>query len=233
MNFYKILFFITIVISLNVLAEDDWQKTLEKEGIEVYKKDSKNSDIQSLKARGIVRAPIDKIITILRDVDNSTKWVPNLLDRKYIKNVSDTEAILYDVTDMPWPITDRDTVVHHTLVLSEDKKSVILNFLSASNDLKTKDSSKVRAEILTGYIRFTPIGDHTEVEMFILVDPKGNIPAWAVNIVQVSMPYDFIKALDKFAIKSTLPTPQGIKNLLDLIQQPVSAEILELKAASR
>lgn len=232
MNLFKSLILVTCLVSLNSYA-GDWKKTFEKDGIQVFKKDSKNSDIQSLKARGIVYAPIEKITTILRDIDNATKWVPNLLERKYIQNISDTEAILYDVTAMPWPITDRDTVVHHTLVLSDDKKSVVLNFLSASNDLKPKVSGKVRAKIQTGYIKFTPDGDKTDVEMSILVDPKGSIPAWAVNIVQVSMPYDFIKALDKYAGKTTLETPVGIKNLLDLIERPVTSEVYEAANAAQ
>ena len=202
---------------------NEWEKTFEKDGIVVYKKDSKRSDIQSLKASGLVRASVAKITTLLRDVKNSTKWVPNLLERKVVQNISDTEAILYDVTDMPWPITDRDTVVHHTLVLAEDKKSVILNFLSASNRLKDKDDDLVRAKIYTGYLKFTPQGENTLVEMSILVDPRGSIPSWAVNIVQVSMPYDFLKALDSYAGKHQLPTPNGIKILLDqIIKAPTS-----------
>lgn len=205
------------VFSSTALAKN-WEKTLEKDGIIVYKKSSEKSDIQSLKAKGVINASVAKITTLLRDVDNSTKWVPNLQKRTVVKNISDTEAILYDVTDMPWPMTDRDTVVHHKLELSEDKKSVILNFKSTSNKVFEKSKDFVRAKIYTGYIKFIPQGEKTLVEMSILVDPKGNIPSWAVNIVQVSMPFDFIKAIDSLAGKHTLPTPKGIKNLLAQIE---------------
>lgn len=207
---------LTLLVSFNVFGQE-WEKTLEKDGITVYKKDSRESDIQSLKAQGIVRASVEQITTLLRDVDNSTKWVPNLLTRKVVENISDTEAILYDVTDMPWPITDRDTVVHHKLFLAENKLSLILKFESASNRLREKSDDHVRAKIQTGYLKFVPQGEHSLVEMFILVDPKGSIPSWAVNIVQVSMPYDFLRALDKFAGKHKLVTPPGIKKLVSQV----------------
>ena len=225
----KKLMFVCLLSLTNVYSvqADTWEKTLEKDGITVYKKDSKKSDIQSLKAEGVIHASIDKITSILRDVDNSTKWVPNLLKRDLVKNISDTEAILYDVTDMPWPITDRDTIVHHKLSLTEDRKAAILNFSSTSNKIKEKTSGNVRAKIHRGYLKFTPNGENTIVEMSILVDPKGSIPSWAVNIVQVSMPYDFLKALDKFAGNHKLPTPEGIKALLDQIGSEPTAHVVE------
>lgn len=208
-----------LICSTSNLKAEEWEKTLEKDGITVYKKDSKKSDIQSLKAEGIVGATVEKITTLLRDTTRSTKWVPNLLVRNVIRDISDTEAILHDVTDMPWPITDRDTVVRHILSITDDKKSLILNFKSVSNKIRSKIDKYVRAKISHGYLKFTPMGDKTHIEMSILVDPKGSIPSWAVNVVQVSMPYDFIKALDKFSNKHELPTPKGISRLLAMIKK--------------
>ena len=227
MNKYSILICLLIGVVGFSFADEGWEKTLEKDGITVFKKDSENSDIQSLKAYGIIHAPVEKITSILRDVDNALKWVPNLKVRKVVEDVSDTEAILYDVTDMPWPITDRDTVVHHKLTLMENKKGVILNFTSASDKLKDKTSKHVRAKIHRGYIKFIPNGKDTFVEMSILVDPRGSIPSWAVNIVQVSMPYDFLSALEKFAGKHSLPTPEGIQSLINQIDRSNKPLIIE------
>lgn len=212
--------FMLLFISLPVLAKGDgWKKALSKKGITVYTKASKGSSIQSLKAVGDIDASIYKITTILRDVKSATKWVPNLKKRKYIENISDTEATLYEVSIMPWPLVNRDTATHYKLTLTEDKRSALLKFSAISNKIKKKVSGLIRAKIKFGEILFTPLGEKTRVEMTILVDPKGAIPSWAVNWVNVSMPYDFLHSLNKFAAKSPLETPKGLKLLLDQIKK--------------
>ncbi|MBD64603.1 MAG: hypothetical protein CME62_05325 [Halobacteriovoraceae bacterium] len=205
------------IISANSLfaAQDDWVVISKKDGITVYSKKSKNTAIRSMRAHGIVNAPISKITAILRNVEAAGSWVPNLVERKYVKNISDTEAILYDITDMPWPVNDRDTVVHYKLKLSEDKRSLILYFKSTEHPNAPAGEGKVRAEIEFGKIYFSPRGEDTYVELILLVDPKGSIPTWAVNLVQSSMPYDFIMSLSEFASKTKLTCPEGIKELID------------------
>ncbi len=212
------IFVLLLVSSLAVAKDTKWKKELKKNGITVYSKKSKSSSIQSLRAIGDINASVYKITTILRDVKSATKWVPNLKKRKYIENISDTEAILYEVTVMPWPLVNRDTATHYELVLSEDKKSAILRFSAVSNKIKKEVKGLIRAKMEVGEIIFTPKGDKTRVEMTILVDPKGAIPSWAVNWVNVSMPYDFLYSLNKFAAKSSLKTPEGLKQLLDQIK---------------
>ena len=208
-----------IFVSFNALTKEyKWKKALNKKGIIVYTKKSKGTSIQSLKAVGVIDASVYQITTILRDVKSATKWVPNLKKREYIKNISDTEATLYEISVMPWPLVNRDTATHYSLSLTDDKKSARLSFKAISNTIMKKQKGLIRATIEMGELIFTPVGDKTKVEMQILVDPKGAIPSWAVNWVNVSMPYDFLRALNKFAGKSKLVTPPGLKKLLDQIK---------------
>ena len=218
----KLRLFITLcIINVNFayskddFADTGWIKKMSKNNITIYAKDSKKSPIKSLKAVGIINSKIKNIVSILRDVDTATKWLPNLNERSYIQNISDIEAILYDVNAMPWPVADRELVVHHKLKISEDKRSLILNFISTDKTSKKKNINRVRAKILFGTMKFIPMGDKTKMIMTMLVDPKGKIPVWAINLLQVQMPYDFMMALNKYAAKSKLAPLPGIQKLID------------------
>jgi len=203
----------------SVLAEteeDEWIYVTKKDEITVYTKESKNSDIRALKAVGIVKAPVEKIITILRDVDSAKDWVPNLIERRYVKDISDTELIVYEISDLPWPVTDREMVLHYKLSVSKNKKSIILFFKSIDDKETPPNDDYVRAQFHYGKITFTPVQstEETDVEMILLVDPMGSVPKWAVNVMQVSLPHNFIMSLNKFASESKLETRPGIKKLI-------------------
>jgi hypothetical protein len=206
------------LLSFSSNADDKWFHLTKKDGIDIYSRVSKDSPIKSLRAEGIINGSLAKIVSIMRDVNSATDWVPNLKSRSYVKNVSDTEAILYDISIMPWPVTNRDLVVHHRLSLSPDKKSLVLNFNSIRNTERPVKKKPVRATIHTGSIEFYPRGDKTLIKLVLLVDPNGKIPKWVVNLLQVSMPYEFLMSLNKFASKSKLTPLPGIQKLIDQIE---------------
>ncbi len=217
-NIWK--FLVCFFISYSVFADTyDWIHITKRDGIDIYSRNTKNSPIKSLRAEGVIKSSINQITAILRDVPTAMDWVPNLHHRSYVKNISDTEAVLYDVTNLPWPVKDRDMVVHHRLVLSPDQKYLILKFNSVENE-KPYDENYVRAHIQEGEIHFRPVqNNHTFVKVFMLVDPMGKIPKWVVNLLQVKMPYEFIMALDKSAINTKLRPLPGIQNLINSIQK--------------
>jgi hypothetical protein len=194
----------------------NWKHVTHKNGIDIHSKKTKGIAVKSLKAIGVIDCKIDNIVAILRDIGSATEWLPRLIERSYIENISDTEAILYDVNDMPWPVKDRDLVVHHRIVISDDHKSLRLMFRSVESSKKPFNKKRVRARFHIGEIKFTPLsGASTRLELTLLVDPMGKIPKWLVNILQVSMPYDFLTSLNKFASTSKLKPLPGLQKLLD------------------
>lgn len=217
-NYLKLIYCFFTLYPLFGFGEG-WVHITTKNDIDIYSKLLPNSPIKALRAEGLVNGRIEDIVAILRDVASAKEWVPNLVDRSYVQNISDTEAVLYDVNDLPWPVTDRDSVVHHKLSISEDQKSLILNFNSTEHENAPKGKKYIRAIISKGEIVFTPKANKTYVRVTILVDPMGEIPKFVVNLVQVNMPYDFIKSLDKYASKTHLKPLPGLQNLIDLLRR--------------
>jgi len=105
--------------------------------------------------------------------------------------------------------------LHHKLTIAKDKESVILYFKSVEDDSKKPNDDYVRAKFHYGKIVFTPVEESTQIEMVLLVDPMGSVPKWAVNVMQVSMPHNFIMSLNKYAAKSDLKPRAGIQALID------------------
>lgn len=174
-----------------------WDKIYEMDGIIVYGQKIVNSDIMALKADGILESPIEKLLTLLRDVEGQATWSHNLILKKTIEDLSDIEVITYDLHDLPWPVYDRDLVVSNKLYLDRKRGYLTIGSRSVTHPSSPIQSDKVRAQLTFGTIAFRPVdSSHTAAKLFIHIDPKGLIPSFVVNELQKRWPYRYLKSME-------------------------------------
>lgn len=237
-NLKTILAFVLLQISASALAltykdrpydNSDWHKIYEKHNITVYSHKPKNSALVVFKAVGVLNAPLSPILGNLREVEKTIEWAPNMSEKTLLKNHSDVEAITYNDNDLPWPVTDRDLVLTNKLFLDEEEGYLIVETRSVEFPGAPLKKDRVRAVIEYGTMAFRPVDEkNTWVELIILVDPKGSIPKWLVNIMQQKMPYDFLKSLEK---RSNEFSPEQLPGITDLEKR--LRKILEKKMAHK
>ena len=199
MTFKAFLVFLPLLIAgASVEAQDDWELAKDKDGIQVYTRTPGGSDVKEFKARTTVNANVGVLEEIMFDVDAYTTWQSNTSESRKIEVVSKLEEYLYIVTDVPWPIKDRDLVLHSLKQISPDGK-VTITLLSAPDKL-AKTTRAIRMEEAAGSWAFTPLSD-TETEVFYTFfgDPSGSIPNWIINMFIVDGPFKTLTNLRKIA----------------------------------
>ena len=198
-----------------------WEDVLNKEGIKVQRKKMDKESIFALKASGVIEASIESIITIFRDTKQAHLWAPGLKQRTLLKNISELEAVVYDIHEMPWPCQDRDIVMFNSIKLLTSRKQIALISSSIENfKLDPKPNNKVRAELHYSYIGLTPISkDKTLIEFFIHVDPKGSLPKWLINHIVKTRPYSFLKAIEKSAKNTPAKLGNSTLKLVDRLKK--------------
>jgi hypothetical protein len=189
-----------------LLQNGQWSPISEKNGIKIYKKKLLNSPLLALRAIGDLESSIETLLTIFRDIEGSLEWAPRLKKRTILKNISESEAIIYEIRGLPWPCKNRDLVLHNKLHFDKKKKALILRTQSVNNFPKDPGSHKfIRAQLFYSAVSMKPLSKKkTRVEIIIHVDPKGNIPDWLVNFFQKNWPYKFLKRMEK---RSRVVTP--------------------------
>ncbi|MFC1859290.1 START domain-containing protein [Thermodesulfobacteriota bacterium] len=204
------------------LFEDEWNKLFSKKGITVYSQTTSYSNILAFKAAGILKAPIEQVMEVLRKVEISEQWMPDIKQKITVKEVSDLEAITYSVNKMPWPFADREMLLRNKLRLDREKKYLVVDVYSVDYNAYPVNKKNVRAHIHCGQTLIRPAGRvKTEVELIIFLDPKGYIPTWLANIAQKSLPYNFLRALEEKASTTNFELrPTFQKMLNDLIALP-------------
>ncbi|MGK0367647.1 MAG: hypothetical protein ACI9QD_000785 [Thermoproteota archaeon] len=210
----KLFILLLILISTNSWAESlkGWKKLYSKSGLTFYSMTTKGSSLLKFRAKGILNTDTKETLAILRNVEENKKWDKNTKAKYTIENISDIEAITYSRSSIPWPFKDREFILRNKLSVNKKEMTLIVKSDSMVDKRSPKRKKYVRANINVIF-RIRPLKNKTLVDMIIKVDPKGSIPHWVVNIVQKSMPYDFLTSITNYANKVTRVPNKGVMDL--------------------
>lgn len=190
-----------IFVSASVFA-GSWNESLydEKNDIRVFTRKIKGSDMMAFRAITHIESTLTAPIALLEDVDRAHKWVFSCKAMALIEQITDTNALYYMVTNMPWPVSNRDSI-SETRVSQNPKTKIVRVDISARNDVFPENSDHVRIREMTGYWQMTPL-DNGVVEVIYEAhaDPGGGLPSWLVN---------------SFLVDAPLETLRGFRDLID------------------
>lgn len=165
-----------------------WRLVSDRNGIKVYRQDDDDARIKTF--RGVTRFPIENpssLEGLLNDYAAIPRWMHFISSGEETARKSYLDRTLRFKTELPWPLSDRDVVTRLTVT----QRGSTVDILAVDDPAAPKDESYVRIPDLNGRFsfRFFPATKETEVTYEIVMDPGGNIPAWASNIVLKDTPY--------------------------------------------
>jgi hypothetical protein len=177
---------------------EKWVFEKEKNNVKIWTRKTDASEFKSLRAIATYRASVKQMAAVLNDAASYPEWMADLESTEILKEVNPNERYYYFVFDAPWPISNRDNIVHFTL--AEDIKTGgfkatvegIAGYLPEKTGivriLKSKGSWQVRPK---GKGEIELIFEYT-------ADPGGKIPVWTVNMFIVDGPIKTLGNLREF-----------------------------------
>ncbi|WP_176736943.1 START domain-containing protein [Oligoflexus tunisiensis] len=189
-------------ISHFAFAAPAWELVGEKDGIKVYRKEVPGSPLVAFKGVKVMPVPITKVAQVILDEDTEKKkqWIDMIKDFQIIEKGT-YESITYSAYDLPWPLTDRDYVVHSHLKIDNEANQILIDLKSVEHP-KAPKTIGVRAELVRSLYKLVPRPDgSTEVTVEIQTDPKGALPKWLVNLVQKGWPANTLRNMEVQALR--------------------------------
>lgn len=173
-----------------------------RRNIHAYARQEDDKRVRSFRVDGLIEGKAEDLMQVLLDFENYKKWFWAVREARLIKRVSPTEYYVYIVHKAPYPVADRDTVLHAKVKpQSRNDKRVILS-VSAAPDYMPVQPSLVRMAAEEFTVIFTPVaGGRIETQVSGYIDPGGRVPAWAANFVQRSAPYHTMRGLQRMVQK--------------------------------
>lgn len=178
-------------------AADNWTLKKDKNDIKVYTRLSEGTGIIEIKVSTSVNATVNQISKLLADVETYNKWMPNVKSTKVIKNISKNELYYYIEMNAPWPISNRDNIIHYHHTEDANTGEVKI-YVDGIPDYLPENSGIVRIVSSHGIWQLTPRENgETEILSTYLSDPSGSFPQWVIKMFVVGSIYDTFINLKK------------------------------------
>jgi len=185
-----------------VSAQDDWKLSKDNNGIKVYSKKTEDAKFKSVKVVCDVEGTVDKLVAILKNIENNKNWVYNTKRSYIIKNVSSNEVVYYEETSLPWPLNNRDVIINMKFNRDDVHKSLNIE----ANGLAGQPEV-TKGNVRLGYFKglwqvTTKDSKHINITYLLTIDPGGSVPAWAYNLFLSTGPYNTFNNLAQQLKKS-------------------------------
>ncbi len=175
-------------------AKSTWVLSKHSNGIKVYVRDTPGSVIKSFKGEVTVNATLTALVALIDDTKVYPQFFYQCKSAQNIKQVGNNQSYKYITTGMPWPVKDRDTIVHSVISQNKKTKQVEVKMKAAPTLMPIK-SGRIRIKKMSGRWLLIPMGKSTKVIYEMTVDPAGSLPKWLVNTMSTDMPFNTLKNL--------------------------------------
>ena len=191
-NIGLLLFFFSIIYSTVFVfpkTVSAWELAKSGDGITVYTRGVEGSGFKEYKALARIKASLSSLVAIVEDIEVYPSWIHTCKEGKLLKKINEKETYNYTVNEAPWPVRDRDAVVHNKISQNPENRVVTIEIKGIPDYIPEKTGVQ-RVRKIDGFWRFTPLENGSvEVVYQVHSEPGGNLPSWLVNSIVVSQPY--------------------------------------------
>ncbi len=193
----KIVFIILYLSFAGLYAQTtEWELVKNEDDIKIYSRQaSKERGLKELKVVTDVKGSLSSILSVLSDKSDFPKWVYGCGSAEMLEMVSAMETYHYQTTEMPWPVQNRDLILH-TVIKQDPVTKVITMDCNGVPDFRPHNKEFLRIQSYKAFWVMTPKANGmVEINYTVNFDPAGSLPDWVVNMVAAEGPLKTIKGL--------------------------------------
>jgi len=196
----RLLLAVSLVVSaMTVAADAEWTLEKDAEQIQLYTRPVSGSPFLAVKATTLINAPMEKVAEAFGNGDGCSAWRATCKSSEVLSTVSDLERYVYLVLDLPWPLADRDMVIHSTAQLDPASNTATVRMESASSRHPPQDY--VRAESNGEYTIKALSAEQVEFTYIMHTDLGGDLSPGVINPQVVASTFSDIVQLRRLAQK--------------------------------
>ena len=173
----------------------------------VEKKNSPEDEVNTYRGTTTMPMPIERIAYVLDDTESKTEWVSRLKQENRLEgNPFSYRSIAYQHYNLSWPVSDRDYVIESKWSVMKDTKlpTAILSIKSIIRDDVPEIEGRVRGQLDRLVYKLEKLeSNQTRVTVEIMVNPKGLLPNFMINLIQKDWPITTLRQLNAQAMKGS------------------------------
>ncbi len=199
-NYTMIRIFLIVLIGLLPgISSGQYKWTLERnqDGIKVYSADVPNSVYKAVRVECTLPGNYTKLISILGDVSQFNKWVYHSKNCKLLQKKSQFDFVYYTETQLPWPMSNRDAVIHIRFNTDSLPKFLTITGTVESGWVAPKSGLERVSHYKAKWKVWMPTAQTLRIHYEVEIDPGGSVPAWIANMSIDKGPFETFSNLAK------------------------------------
>jgi hypothetical protein len=191
--FTPFLFTALLLLTIGAGAQGNWKLTRNHDGIKVYQSDG--SGFKNIKVECDLPGTYESFTKVLSNVGGFKNWVYANKGAYILKRQDANDYHYYSETAIPWPLQNRDAVVHARIERDPQGRWLKLTETSETGSVPPQ-SGKVRVtRSAISWIVTQPTPGLLHIVYLFQAEPGGAIPAWIANAFADKGPYESFKKL--------------------------------------
>lgn len=91
----------------------EWRLRRDRQGIQVYTRPVADSPYDAVLSRMVLPdVRLSALVALIQDVEACPDWADKCAASRVHEAISEVEALIYTVNDLPFPVQDRDILAH-------------------------------------------------------------------------------------------------------------------------
>jgi len=175
------------------LFAQEWNYIKEKDGIQIYTRNSENNPVKSFRGEMDLKATMEQISRVIGRIESFDWWEEDISEIRVLDYKEEQYIKYYLVYDVPWPLSDRDLCVE-ALITNDSVTHTRTVYAKPLPGVIPENPDRVRItnywqkwtmqEVEAGRLHLTLEGS---------VDPGGAIPSWLINMVITDTPLNIMR----------------------------------------
>ncbi|WP_442591142.1 START domain-containing protein [Pedobacter sp. AW31-3R] len=181
--------------SNSVVAQEKWKLADDDGWLKIYTRPMINSKIKSIKVECTLEASASQLVAAIVDIKTCGEWVYSSKKNIMIKQISPLDLIYYSEVTVPWPVENRDYVVHIMVEQDPKTKAITINSPCIPGYVEEKPNIVRISKSVAKWTIVPMEKNQLRVEYLLEVDPLGSIPPWLINLFATKGPSETFKKL--------------------------------------
>lgn len=146
---------------------------------------------------------LSSVVSLIRNSKDCPGWSDSCVSATIIEWVSELENYVHTITDLPWPVQDRDLVSH--VIWQQDPETLVVTMQGNATRGKLEENEGV-VRLTEAQINWELTALENSVVKVVLeahINPASLLPSWITNMLLVDSPYSSMEGLrERVKLKS-------------------------------
>jgi hypothetical protein len=158
-----------------------WILKSDNEGIKLYAKSAKTDGTIQVRIISNTTASINAVLKASQDVSNLKERILNTQSVTILKQISPNDVYYRLCSDFPWPLSDRDAIMHSQISQNPATKVIKVDAYSTPSYM-AEQKDYVRVYTWETHSILTPKSNGTvEIDYWFSYHPRGDVPIAAME----------------------------------------------------